>query len=87
MRTRCLGAYLAAIFLVAVRATTTVWVDDDDPGIEYRGDWIHNPISDPKDFNYGGSMTFTNVSGSTATYKFRGESEKVTKGGGGLNMK
>ena len=74
MRRRYMEAYVATALLVVVRATQTVMVDDGDPGIEYRGSWVHNPIEDPKDFNYGGSVTFTNVSGSIATYKFAGES-------------
>ncbi len=76
MRSQCLEACIGAIFLVAARATSTIMVDDSDPGIEYRGAWVHNPIDDPKDLNYAASMTFTNVSGSFATYKFRGELER-----------
>ncbi|KAI1788038.1 hypothetical protein LXA43DRAFT_670403 [Ganoderma leucocontextum] len=76
MRKRCIEGYAAAAaFLVVARATATITVDDGDPGIQYHGTWVHNLINDPKDLNYGGSVTFTNVSGSTATYKFTGESE------------
>ena len=66
---------VAAAYLVVARATQTIMVDDGDPGIEYRGAWVHNPIEDPKDFNYGGSVTFTNATGSTATYRFAGKSD------------
>ena len=73
MRTRGTVTYVAAAFLAAARATQTIMVDDGDPGIEYRGSWVHNPVQDPKDLNYGGSVTFTNATGSTATYRFAGE--------------
>ncbi|TBU41625.1 hypothetical protein BD309DRAFT_964879 [Dichomitus squalens] len=58
-----------------VEARTTlphIYVDDSDPGIQYHGSWIHSPISDPENFNYAGSVTFSNTSGDTATYTFTG---------------
>ncbi|KAM5545325.1 hypothetical protein V8D89_000938 [Ganoderma adspersum] len=72
MPTQCRGAGFVAMLLLAAHATQTVMVDDGDPGIEYRGPWVHNPIADPKDLNYGGSVTLTNATGSTATYRFSG---------------
>ena len=84
MRIRCLRVcFAAATLLVTARATTTTataaaatttfMVDDSDPSIEYHGSWVHSPIEDPKDLNYGATVTFTNATGSTATYGFRGE--------------
>ncbi|KAM5546328.1 hypothetical protein V8D89_000454 [Ganoderma adspersum] len=64
-------AYTAAIFLVPARATPTITVDDGDPSIEYHGAWTHDPWGN-QSVNYGSSVTFTNSSGSTATYRFQG---------------
>ena len=72
MRIRCQGLGVAAIFLIATDAAQASIVDDVDPGIEYHGTWVHNHIQDSKDL-HGGSVTFTNASGSTVTYRFSGE--------------
>ena len=72
MRIRRQGLGVAAIFLIATDAAQASIVDDVDPGIEYHGTWVHNHIQDVKDL-YGGSVTFTNTSGSTATYRFSGK--------------
>ncbi|PIL28497.1 hypothetical protein GSI_08535 [Ganoderma sinense ZZ0214-1] len=72
MRARRRGACVLGTLLVTARAmATTVTVDDGDPGIEYRGAWTHNPWGN-QSVNYGSSVTFTNTSGSTATYRFQG---------------
>ena len=70
--------FTAAILLVTARAIPTITVDDGDPSIEYHGAWTHNPWGN-QSVNYESSVTFTNASGSTATYKSQGES-----GGEGL---
>ena len=70
---RCCKMYTASILLVTARAGPTITVDDGDPSIEYHGAWTHNPWGN-QSVNYGSSVTFTNASGSTATYKFQGES-------------
>ena len=57
------------------RAAAPGMVDDSDPGIQYHGSWIHNPISDPENFNFAGSVTFSNTSGDTASYKFVGKTQ------------
>ena len=64
-----------AILLVGSHATRNTIVDDVDTGIEYRGAWVKNAIQNPNPNDFaGGSVTFTNTTGSTATYRFAGES-------------
>ncbi|KAM5545308.1 hypothetical protein V8D89_000921 [Ganoderma adspersum] len=70
MRTPYRGRYAAVIILLAARATSGQRVGNDDPGIEYRGLWVHNTFSD--DDSRPEALVGTNVSGSTATYSFRG---------------
>ncbi|RPD60501.1 hypothetical protein L226DRAFT_570005 [Lentinus tigrinus ALCF2SS1-7] len=53
-------------------ATTTLPVDDSDSRILYTGTWTKNPINDPKNFNYGGSLTATNDTTAKATFTFSG---------------
>ena len=76
MCTRCRGAYIAAAILVAAHAATVITVDDSDPDIQHRGTWTHNPWG-RQDVNHWSTVTFTNASGSTATYTFQGEWEGV----------
>ena len=76
MCTRCRGAYIAATILVAAHAVAVITADDSDPGIQYRGTWTHNPWG-RQDVNHWSTVTFTNASGSTATYTFQGDWEGV----------
>ncbi|TBU22397.1 hypothetical protein BD311DRAFT_145029 [Dichomitus squalens] len=74
---------LPVLFLVLQYAGLTlcqgsiVTIDDSDPRIQYGGAWIPNPGSDPQMNNFDGTLTFTNVSGSTATVSFTGSAVAV----------
>ena len=75
---RCsLLAVLITLGLVrrAVSQTSIVTVDDADPQIQYQGDWMPNPGSDPQMLNFDGTLTFTNMPGASATYPFTGKHE------------
>ena len=69
------GTYAAPMIQVNARAMPETMVDDSDPGIKYSGNWVRNPPGTSSD-DFGGTVTFTSTSGSTATYVFQGESEK-----------
>ena len=79
MRTLRQRGYVAAIFLLAVRARCRQRVDNDDLGIQSRGLWMHNTFSN--DDSRPKALVGTNVSGSTATYSFRGKLERTGSSG------
>ena len=79
MRTLCQGRYAATIILLAGRATFAQRVGNDDAGIQYRGLWVHTTFND--DDGRPEALVGTNVSGSTATYSFRGELERTRSSG------
>ena len=80
MRPPCRGRYAAAIILLAARATSAQRVGNDDAGIQYRGLWVHTTFND--DDGRPEALVGTNVSGSTATYSFRGELDMKGSSGG-----
>ncbi|RDX52219.1 hypothetical protein OH76DRAFT_1307445, partial [Lentinus brumalis] len=53
-------------------AVPTIFIDDSDSRILYSGTWAKNPISDPENFNYDGTLTYTNDATAKATFIFSG---------------
>ena len=84
------GGLLPLLAAAAVGLTTLpralaqgniVTIDDADSTIEYHGFWIPNPgVPDTPMNNYGGTLTFSNASGSTATVSFTGEPSRCDAG-------
>ena len=74
MRQLCQREWATAMFLVGIARSTTVTVDDSDAAIEYRGPWVRKYIEGLVEVDFERSFMFINTSGSTATYKFQGES-------------
>ena len=72
MHTLFLLALSLIVLCYTACAVPTLIVDDADPRILYTGTWTKNPISDPKNFNYGGTLTATNDTTSKATLTFSG---------------
>ncbi|KAI0752380.1 hypothetical protein C8Q80DRAFT_448537 [Daedaleopsis nitida] len=64
--------FAALIAVVAALNPANIYVDDSDSRIEYVGSWVKNPISDPANFNYGGSLSFTNSTEAKASFTFSG---------------
>lgn len=58
---------------VACQTSDAMTVDDSDPHIAYRGSWIPSPGSDPEMDSFMGTLTFSNISGSSATLSFIGK--------------
>lgn len=53
-----------------------VTIDDADSRVQFREYWIPNPgVPDTPINNFGGTLMFSNVSGSTATLSFTGEQQ------------
>lgn len=53
-----------------------VTIDDADSRVQFREYWISNPgVPDTPINNFGGTLMFSNVSGSTATLSFTGEQQ------------
>ena len=63
---------LAAAVAAANPPVVNPIIDDSDSRILYTGSWVKNPIDDPENFNYAGSLSFTNISTATATFSFEG---------------
>ncbi|KAI0708219.1 hypothetical protein C8Q76DRAFT_799515 [Earliella scabrosa] len=55
-------------------------IDDSDSRILYTGSWVKNPIDDPENFNYAGSLSFTNISTAIATFSFEGAEQVAVYG-------
>ncbi|KAI0752379.1 hypothetical protein C8Q80DRAFT_1117832 [Daedaleopsis nitida] len=70
----CLRRTLLATFvgLAVCEPVILLTIDDADPQIEYAGPWTKNPISDPKSFNNGGSLSLTNTPNAHAVFYFSG---------------
>ena len=61
---------VATLVAYAVSDDPAIIVDDADGRIQYSSSWL--PVSAPLQNNYGGTLSFTNFSNSTATISFDG---------------
>ncbi|KAJ8472996.1 hypothetical protein ONZ51_g8152 [Trametes cubensis] len=74
-------ACLVLHILPAICATVTI--DNTDVNIVYAGTWSFTTIAgDPQEKNYMGTLSYSNISGSTATYVFTGTAVSVFGGFG-----
>lgn len=65
------------IFLLQVYSTNAlrnVTIDDNDPSIEYVGQWV---VSSHDNVSYGGSHRYSNTAGARATFTFTGSTTPV----------
>ena len=65
----CLRWALAASQLASFVYAGTVDVQDNDPGMVYSGFWLE----DPQPFAHGGFEHWTNQTGASVYYDFKGE--------------
>ncbi|KAI0327424.1 hypothetical protein GY45DRAFT_1327650 [Cubamyces sp. BRFM 1775] len=75
---------LASLVLhVSLAICAKVTIDNTDSSIRYFGQWSRTTIAgDPQEKNYMGTLSYSNVSGSTATYTFTGTAISVFGGFG-----
>lgn len=52
-------------------------IDDADPRIQYTGAWVPNTGGDPQQLNYMATLTYSNVTGTVASFQFTGEHNPV----------
>ncbi|PIL28496.1 hypothetical protein GSI_08534 [Ganoderma sinense ZZ0214-1] len=69
MHPPCQAGHAASRTLIAARTTSGQRVGNNDPGIQYSGAWVRKSFSDDPTLE---ALIGTNVSGSTASYNFKG---------------
>ncbi len=72
MPTLILRTLVLLFLFTSAWAVPTIFIDDSDSRILYSGTWAKNPISDPENFNYDGTLTYTNDATAKATFTFSG---------------
>ncbi len=72
MPTLILRTLVLLLSFASACAVPTIFIDDSDSRILYSGTWAKNPISDPENFNYDGTLTYTNDATAKATFTFSG---------------
>ncbi len=64
---------LTLLSLLRIACGAILTIDDADPRIQYTGAWVPNTGGDPQQLNYMATLTYSNVTGTIASFQFTGK--------------
>ncbi|OJT06828.1 hypothetical protein TRAPUB_2345 [Trametes pubescens] len=68
---------LTLLSLLRIACGAILTIDDADPRIQYTGAWVPNTGGDPQQLNYMATLTYSNVTGTIASFQFTGSAVAV----------